>query len=383
MSSGTVIRYGWLDEPKRKKRKKPKWGPPDASSLFYTMPKCIPHGLTTEQTESLLIRFRIEEITRKINLNELDIDYNDRSPSPEPIYDTHGKRVNTREQRAKDKLNTEWQRMIEMAMAMNPQFKPPADYNPATTKKQRKIYVPTERFPEYNFIGLILGPRGATQKEMEKETGAKILIRGKGSVKDGKTARKDGGKTKTLDDEPLHVLVIADTEEQIEQASARIASLLVPVEEGKNEHKRQQLRMLALMNGTLRDRENFTLGERTWEPANVKCSICGEVSHPTSDCPFKGKDQNALPAEKIQKIESEYDKFLADIGGFGSNPAADPYDELMKSIKEGEPGSQAPAPWEQQQSAPWLAQPQQPAAPWQQQSYQAYPGYQADRKSVV
>ena len=32
----------------------------------------------------------------------------------------------------------------------------------------------------------ITGPRGNTLKNMEKDTGAKIIIRGKGSVKEGK-----------------------------------------------------------------------------------------------------------------------------------------------------------------------------------------------------
>ena len=35
-------------------------------------------------------------------------------------------------------------------------------------------------------MGLIIGPRGSTLKKMEGETGAKIMIRGKGSVKEGK-----------------------------------------------------------------------------------------------------------------------------------------------------------------------------------------------------
>ena len=33
---------------------------------------------------------------------------------------------------------------------------------------------------------MAIGPRGNTLKNMEKETGAKIIIRGKGSVKEGK-----------------------------------------------------------------------------------------------------------------------------------------------------------------------------------------------------
>ena len=36
-------------------------------------------------------------------------------------------------------------------------------------KKYRKIYIPQKEFPSYNFIGLIIGPRGNTQKRMQKE----------------------------------------------------------------------------------------------------------------------------------------------------------------------------------------------------------------------
>lgn len=60
------------------------------------------------------------------------------------------------------------------------------------------------RYPNYNFIGLVIGPRGATQKTMEKESGAKIVIRGRGSVKEGAKARTDGGAD---DEDELHVLV--------------------------------------------------------------------------------------------------------------------------------------------------------------------------------
>ena len=40
------------------------------------------------------------------------------------------------------------------------------------------------------------GPRGNTLKNMEKETGAKIIIRGKGSVKEGKVIMRPGEPTK-------------------------------------------------------------------------------------------------------------------------------------------------------------------------------------------
>lgn len=41
-------------------------------------------------------------------------------------------------------------------------------------------------FPQFNFVGRILGPRGLTAKQLEAETGCKIMVRGKGSMRDKK-----------------------------------------------------------------------------------------------------------------------------------------------------------------------------------------------------
>ena len=54
------------------------------------------------------------------------------------------------------------------------------------------MFIPVKEHPEVNFIGLIIGPRGNTQKRLVQETGCQVVIRGKGSVKDGRRARRDG-----------------------------------------------------------------------------------------------------------------------------------------------------------------------------------------------
>lgn len=41
-------------------------------------------------------------------------------------------------------------------------------------------------FAQFNFVGRILGPRGMTAKQLEQETGCKIMVRGKGSMRDKK-----------------------------------------------------------------------------------------------------------------------------------------------------------------------------------------------------
>lgn len=52
---------------------------------------------------------------------------------------------------------------------------------------------------------------------MEKDTGAKIIIRGKGSVKEGKV-----GKPLPGEDEPLHAYVTASSMESIKKAVDKV-----------------------------------------------------------------------------------------------------------------------------------------------------------------
>ncbi|CAL5030698.1 unnamed protein product [Urochloa decumbens] len=244
-----------------------------------------------------------------------------RSPSPEPVYDNLGIRINTREYRARERLNRERQEIISQLIRRNPAFKPPSDYRPP--KLQKKLYIPMKEYPGYNFIGLIIGPRGNTQKRMEKETGAKIVIRGKGSVKEGKLLQKRDLKPDPSENEDLHVLVEADTQEALDAAAGMVEKLLTPVDEVLNEHKRQQLRELAALNGTIRDDEFCrTCGEpghrhyacpnkMTTFKSDVQCKICGDGGHPTIDCPVKGTAG--------KKMDDEYQNFLAELGG-GSAP---------------------------------------------------------------
>lgn len=53
-------------------------------------------------------------------------------------------------------------------------FKAPEDYK--APKKSKKIYIPNDD-PESNYIALVIGPRGSTQKSLEQKTGCKISIR--------------------------------------------------------------------------------------------------------------------------------------------------------------------------------------------------------------
>ncbi|XP_044757561.1 protein held out wings isoform X3 [Coccinella septempunctata] len=127
------------------------------------------------------------------------------------------------------------------------------------TTLTEKVYVPVKEHPDFNFVGRILGPRGMTAKQLEQETGCKIMVRGKGSMRDKKKEDQNRGKPnwEHLSDE-LHVLLtVEDTENRahikLERAVEEVKKLLVPQAEGEDELKKRQLMELAIINGTYRD----------------------------------------------------------------------------------------------------------------------------------
>lgn len=62
---------------------------------------------------------------------------------------------------------------------------------------------------------------------METESGAKIAIRGKGSVKEGK-GRSDAAHTSNQE-EDLHCLIMADTEDKVNKAKELIHNVIETV----------------------------------------------------------------------------------------------------------------------------------------------------------
>lgn len=51
-----------------------------------------------------------------------------RSPSPEPVYDANGKRLNTRDVRKRQEIEMKRHEKIQVLLKVNPNYKPPADY---------------------------------------------------------------------------------------------------------------------------------------------------------------------------------------------------------------------------------------------------------------
>ncbi|XP_054797454.1 KH domain-containing protein At5g56140-like isoform X2 [Prosopis cineraria] len=126
-------------------------------------------------------------------------------------------------------------------------------------KRTIRVEIPVEKYPNYNFVGRLLGPRGNSLKRVEASTDCRVLIRGRGSIKDPAREEMMRGKPGYEHlNEPLHILVEAELpveiiDARLMQAHEILEDLLKPVDESHDFYKKQQLRELAMLNGTLRE----------------------------------------------------------------------------------------------------------------------------------
>ncbi|KAM0334192.1 hypothetical protein ACHAQA_001212 [Verticillium albo-atrum] len=259
--------------------------------------------MTPEQLEAYATHFRIQEITAQLRLPDTALQARmgyrrcrDRSPDPE--YDAAGRRTNTRVQRRRRVLEAERHRCIDQAIASIPSYRPPHDYRRPSGFIDR-VYIPQAEFPSINFIGQILGPRGASLKAMQGRAGANIVIRGNGSVKEGRGKQRAKAGTSDDSSKPLHVLITADAQNKVEEGKKLIQQVIdnaVSTPEWQNEHKKQQLRELAIANGTFRDDEGRLASEGHLQV----------VSQPAVTS--NGSNVDAY-------LDQEYDRLMEDIDG--------------------------------------------------------------------
>ncbi|XP_038686833.1 KH domain-containing protein At2g38610-like isoform X1 [Tripterygium wilfordii] len=135
----------------------------------------------------------------------------------------------------------------------------PASPSSYTVKRILRLDIPVDSYPNFNFVGRLLGPRGNSLKRVEATTGCRVYIRGKGSIKDSDKEEKLRGRPGYEHlNEPLHILIEADlpaniVDMRLRQAQEIIEELLKPVDESQDFIKRQQLRELALLNSNFRE----------------------------------------------------------------------------------------------------------------------------------
>uniref|UniRef100_A0A672SQ28 KH domain containing, RNA binding, signal transduction associated 2 n=1 Tax=Sinocyclocheilus grahami TaxID=75366 RepID=A0A672SQ28_SINGR len=123
-------------------------------------------------------------------------------------------------------------------------------------KLSERVLIPVQQYPKFNFVGKLLGPRGNSMKRLQEETGAKMSILGKGSMRDkGKEEelRKSGEAKHAHLSNDLHVLIEVfappgEAYSRMSHALEEIKKFLVP--DYNDEIRQEQLRELSYLNGS-------------------------------------------------------------------------------------------------------------------------------------
>uniref|UniRef100_A0A3Q0SH95 KH domain-containing, RNA-binding, signal transduction-associated protein 1 n=1 Tax=Amphilophus citrinellus TaxID=61819 RepID=A0A3Q0SH95_AMPCI len=104
-------------------------------------------------------------------------------------------------------------------------------------KLKERVLIPTKQYPRVNFVGKLLGPQGSTIKRLQEETGAKISVLGKGSMRDKNKEEelRKGGEAKYAHlAMELHVFIevtapIPEAYLRMAHAMEEVKKFLIPV----------------------------------------------------------------------------------------------------------------------------------------------------------
>ncbi|XP_062318982.1 KH domain-containing, RNA-binding, signal transduction-associated protein 2 [Osmerus eperlanus] len=123
-------------------------------------------------------------------------------------------------------------------------------------KLSERVLIPVQQYPKFNFVGKLLGPRGNSMKRLQEDTGAKMSILGKGSMRDKdkeEELRKSGEAKYTHLSNDLHVLIEVfappgEAYSRMSHALEEIKKFLVP--DYNDQIRQEQLRELSYLNGS-------------------------------------------------------------------------------------------------------------------------------------
>ena len=111
----------------------------------------------------------------------------------------------------------------------------------------------------------------------------------------------------------MHVLITGDAQRDVDAAAEMVEKLLVVLDDDDNAHKRQQLRELAVINGTLRD------------PAT-------RIENGAGD-PDGAEGVYVLPDDVRAKVDAQYHRDVERVNGEGAGGAMDTaYDDFLAEL---------------------------------------------------
>ncbi|KAM1354373.1 hypothetical protein TB2_028325 [Malus domestica] len=204
-------------ESKKQIQRKTKWGPD------------LTQDASVKKGRSLAYQTRVDQITQQLKsgmLEDENDEIEDLLSAPQDLHHKSSKhQIDTKDV---DQLELEKREAIGEILKLNPSYKAPPDYIPLL--KEATVPIPVKEYPKYNFVGLIYGPGSDNQKQLEKETGAKIQVYGTkaGTGQKAEIKPSDGSEIHG-EYENLYVHISADTFEKVDAAVAVIELLVTSV----------------------------------------------------------------------------------------------------------------------------------------------------------
>jgi far upstream element-binding protein len=128
--------------------------------------------------------------------------------------------------------------------------------------KKNKLYIPHQQYPDINFLGLLIGPKGITQRDLQDTTGAKFQIHGRGA--------KETGTADDLDD--LHV-AIEGPEEGVDRLTKRMEEILYNPQEAYRLKSEQLSQLKEISNSAATARVDILSGSGTDEAYQIELLV--------------------------------------------------------------------------------------------------------------
>lgn len=238
------------EEPAAKKQRTERW----SSTKYYnpSVPSYIPPEifLVTSKGMTALEAFEIRaalEDARRLMENNLSNQFFLRGDGEvlkvEAKFDKNGNRSNTLEALLRE-------RHMKLLKDLSDRLKRYHSAAAASTNKEiiRKVRL-SEEHMESKAYGAIIGARGKTHQDLEKETGCKIVLGGRGITDLKKKVNMKSEDALAVADEPPHVKITAPNEAALQKCVERIEWILSdhPDAVAFREENRKNL---AICNGT-------------------------------------------------------------------------------------------------------------------------------------
>lgn len=207
-------------------------------------------------------------------------------------------------------------------------------------KISQKVFIPVKQFPKFNFQGKILGPRGNSLRNLQKETLCRILIKGRNSMRDAQKEeelRQSGDPRNAHLNKDLYVEIStvatpAEAYARLAYALAEIRKYLIP---DSNDEVSQSQRREILADPELAKKARKTFND-SGESDQAALSILKKISFSNGGDNDQGRPSSAQkpPMKRPPPESSPY--FKRKSAEYERSPAQGPQptQSILKKMTE-------------------------------------------------